>query len=544
MTALQEHLAALYTRERARAIGKRITELMRLHFPEAAPNPRPGGRLPLSQKDALLISYGDQVRGGNATPLSTLGSFLGDHVANAVTAVHLLPFFPWSSDDGFAVIDYRSVDPSIGTWDDVSALRARYDLMFDAVLNHVSAESDWFRRFRDGDAKYREYFIVVDGDPDLSKVVRPRTSPLLTTVATASGTKRVWTTFGPDQIDTNVKNPDVLLELLDVLLLYVERGAKFIRLDAIAYLWKEIGTSCLNLPQTHAAVQLMRTVLDAVSPDVMLITETNIPHRENLSYFGNGRNEAQLVYNFALPPLVLHSLTRGNAEALTTWAETLSLPGPRVTFLNFLASHDGIGVTPVRDLLSQPDQAALAQLALDRGGFVSYRRNADGTDSPYELNINYLDALTDPAQDESLAIDRFLTAHAIMLAMPGLPAIYFHSLFGSRGDREGALAAGMPRRVNRQKFVREDLDRELNDPSSRRARILKGMLALLNQRRGSAAFEPTARAEVLRLDPRVFAVRRLASTGSQSVTCLHNVSADTVTVSGEVLGPYQFRWLG
>lgn len=541
--ALQGHLAALYGQDRARAIGERLTELLRAHFPESAPDPQRNDHLPLSQRDVLVISYGDQVRGGHSTPLRTLESFLSDHLGSAVSGVHLLPFYPSSSDDGFAVIDYRSVDPAIGTWDDVSALRSRYDLMFDGVVNHVSAESDWFRRFRDGDANYRDYFIVVEDDPDLSRVIRPRTSPLLTTVPTASGDKRVWTTFGPDQIDNNVKNPDVLLELLDVLLLYIEHGAKFIRLDAIAYLWKEIGTSCLNLPQTHTVVQLLRTVLDLVSPDVMLITETNIPHRENLSYFGNGRNEAQLVYNFALPPLVLHSLTRGNAEALTVWADTLSLPGRRVAFLNFLASHDGIGVTPVRDLLSQADQTALTRLAVERGGFVSYKRNPDGTESPYELNINYLDALSDLAQDESVAIDRFLTAHAIMLAMPGLPAIYFHSLFGSRGDREGALASGIPRRVNRQKFLREDLDRELADPSSRRARILKGMLALLDQRRGSAAFEPTARAEVLRLDPRVFALRRLASTGSQSVTCLHNVSADTVTVSGEVLGPYQFRWL-
>lgn len=470
---------------------------------------------------------------------------LDSRLEGVVSGLHVLPFLPSSSDDGFSVVDYRRVDPSLGSWNEISALGKSFDLMFDGVFNHISAESDWFRGFLRADSKYLDWFITVDGNPDLSKVVRPRTLPLLTTFETASGPRKVWTTFSRDQVDLNVREPEVLLELLDVLLFYVERGARFIRLDAIAYLWKEIGTSCIHLPQTHRVVQLMRTVLDTVAPGVMLITETNVPHEDNISYFGDGSNEAQLVYNFALPPLVLHSLLEGNAEALSRWASKLELPTRKVAFLNFLASHDGIGVTPVRGILSGTEFDRLVSLVEARGGFVSRRSNQDGSASPYELNINFLDALTDPSDPDSeqTAIDRFLTAHAIMFAMPGLPAVYFHSLFGSRGDRAGAESSGMPRRINRQKLARAELERELDQPGSRRSRILRELSQLLRTRQTSPAFAPTAPAEVLALDQRVFALRRTSPDGSREAVCLHNVSDQRLRVQGHALEPYQSRWL-
>jgi glycosidase len=514
-------------------------------FPDQAANRGRGDRLALTERDALVIAYGNHVLEPGAAPLRTLNKLLDQHVSGLISGVHVLPFFPSSSDDGFSVIDYRRVEPSLGSWDDVSALGADFQLMFDGVFNHVSAESDWFRRFLVDDPEYREWFINVEGNPDLSQVVRPRTLPLLTTFETASGPKHVWTTFSPDQIDLNVKNPEALLALFDILLFYVERGARFIRLDAIAYLWKEIGTSCVHLPQTHRVVQLMRTVLDEVAPDVMLITETNVPHPDNISYFGDGTDEAQLVYNFALPPLVLHSLVSGSAEALTRWARTLKLPTTQVTFLNFLASHDGIGVTPVRGILSDTEVDQLVQLAQARGGFVSRRSKQDGTTTPYELNINYFDALFagSGAESEQVAIDRFLTAHAIMLAMPGLPAIYLHSLFGSRGDRAGAELSRMPRRINRKRLVLAELERDLDDRGSRPSRVLKGVTELLRQRQECPAFQPTAAAEVLDLDPRVFAIRRTSTDGSKDAVCLHNVSSEALQVYDQALGPYQTRWL-
>jgi len=542
---ITHHLTSLYGDQVARRVEPRLRDLMRRHFPAAPPGAAPRSALPLTQRDAVLITYGDQVSEPATPPLRTLADVLEEHAAGAVTAVHLLPFYPYSSDDGFSVIDHREVDPALGTWDDVCRVGRRFDLMFDAVFNHVSAESAWFQGFLRDEPPYRDWFIVVEGEPDLSQVVRPRALPLLTAFQTAAGEKRVWTTFSADQVDVDVRNPDVLLALIDVLLFYVVRGARLVRLDAIAYLWKEIGTPCIHLPQTHAAIRLMRSVLDEVAPEVLLITETNVPHRDNVSYFGDGTDEAQLVYNFALPPLVLHALTTGSAEALGRWAGSLVLPSDRVTFFNFLASHDGIGVNPVRGILAQGEIDALVALARDRGGFVSEKQNPDGSRSPYELNINYFDALSDPAagEPEQVQVSRFVAAHAIMLALPGTPGIYVHSLFGSRGDRAGADASGIPRRINRQRFVRADLERELADPSSCRARVLYELKALLRRRQASAAFHPTARHDVLDLDPRVLAIRRTAPGGRERMLCLHNVSAERVALPQALpLEPYEVRW--
>ncbi len=523
-----------------------------------------------TEKDALLITYADQVREPDRAPLQTLADFAAQHLRGVVSGVHLLPFYPWSSDDGFSVKDFFAVDPAFGTWEDIAHLRSHFDLMFDAVFNHVSAQGEWFQRFLAGDPEYRDFFVTVEDQPDLSQVVRPRALPLLTEFPTASGVKKVWTTFSADQVDLNFKNPAVLLAALRALLFYVEQGAKFIRLDAIAYLWKEIGTPCIHLPQTHRVVQLVRAVLDGVAPHVMLITETNVPHRDNISYFGDGTNEAQLVYNFPLPPLTLHSLQTGDATALTRWAQSLTLPSERVTWFNFLASHDGIGVNPARGILSEAEIEALVARTLAHGGFVSYKRNADGSESPYELNINYLDALSNPAAGEpaELAARKFLTAQAILLSLQGVPGIYFHSLFGSRGDRAGAETSGIKRRINRQKLARADLENELSDPTSLRARIFAGYGDLLRIRRGQTAFHSCSPQRVLILDPRVFAVLRETKDGRERVLCLHNVSAAPVTcrtsdvdgdrkatllfgnetgagtlAGSQELNPYETRWL-
>src|ERR1700690_3920529 len=240
------------------------------------------GRIPpptdstLSERDSILITYGDQLQQPGQPHLKTLADFCETHLSGLVSGIHLLPFYPWSSDDGFSVKDYRAVDPALGSWANVERLGRSFRLMFDGVINHASAEGEWFLSFLRDESPYRNYFLTVTGNPDLSMVVRPRTLPLLTEFQTASGPRRVWTTFSADQVDLDFHDPDVLLEILDVLLGYVERRAQFIRLDAIAYLWKEIGTTCIHLPQTHAVVRLLRAVLDEVAPHVRIITETNV----------------------------------------------------------------------------------------------------------------------------------------------------------------------------------------------------------------------------------------------------------------------------
>ncbi len=528
---VSDHLVAIYGPEVAATVRPKIDELLarwRNRLPAAG---TPPGALPLTERDSLLITYADQVSEPGASPLHTLGAFATRHLEGVVSGIHLLPFYPWTSDDGFSVKDYYGVDPAFGTWDDVRALSRRFALMFDAVFNHMSAQSDWFRRFADGDPAFHDFFVSVDGEPDLTRVIRPRALPLLTEFACAAGPRKIWTTFSADQVDLNVKNPAVLLALLDALLFYIEQGARFIRLDAIAFLWKDPGTCCLHLPQTHRTVQLMRAVVDAVAPGVMLVTETNVPHVDNLSYFGNGTNEAHLVYNFALPPLVLHSFATGDARKLTEWARTLELPGSGVALFNFLASHDGIGVNPARGILTDAEIDALVARTIEHGGLISYKHLPDGGRAPYEMNINFFDALSNPAAAEPQAtqVSRTLCAHAIQLVLAGLPGIYFHSLLGSRGDPAGAAASGIPRRINREKNGREELERELADSGSRRAQVFAGFREMLQARGGSAAFHPAAPQEIISGDPRLFVVLRSSTDGAEHRLCLQNVSAETVT---------------
>ncbi len=488
--------------------------------------PQPS-RQGLSQADAILIAYPDQVKEPGRFPLQSLAEFCAKTLPGKVSGIHLLPFYPASSDDGFSVIDYRVVDPAFGEWADIVHLGERFRLMFDAVINHASAHSAWFHAFLRDDPIYKDYFITVPGGSDLTQVVRPRAQPLLTRFNTPSGEKAVWTTFSADQVDLNYRNPAVLLEIIDLLLDYVAHGAELIRLDAIAYLWKEEGTSSIHRPQTHSIIQLLRLVLNEVAPHVLLITETNVPHADNLSYFGDGYNEAQLVYNFALPPLVLHAFRNGDARIFAEWAAKLALPSKKTTFFNFLASHDGIGLNPAQGLLPDAAIDELVNQVLAHGGLVSEKQNPDGSASPYELNINYFDALSDPAGGEPLAlqIDRFVAAHAILFSLTGVPGIYFHSLFGSRGWPEGVKQTGQNRSINRQKLLREELERQLVEPGSLRAQVFSRLGGLLALRAGHAAFHPSGEARVVECQPSIFGLLRISPAAQKCVLCLHNLTA-------------------
>ncbi|MEI2610429.1 MAG: sugar phosphorylase [Candidatus Promineifilaceae bacterium] len=526
-SVFHDHLAFLYGTERADELTTRLLEML-TRFQAQNPHLARADSSRFDEQDTILITYGDMVQAAGETPLQTLADFLERYLRGRVNTIHLLPFYPYSSDDGFSVIDYRRVNPALGSWADITRFQTHFRLMFDAVVNHISAQSDWFQRFLRGEPAYQNYFTVVAPGTDLSAVFRPRVLPLLTEVETTRGRELVWTTFSADQIDLNFANPELLLEILAVLLFYVGQGASFIRLDAIAFIGKEIGTNCLHLPQTHRLIQLMRSMLDAVAPGVVLITETNVLHQENISYLGNGHNEAQMVYNFSLPPLTLHALHTGNAVTLSQWADTLLLPSDEVTFFNFLASHDGIGLTPARGILPETAMIALAERVQRLGGFVSYRHNPDGSQTPYELNINYLDALGDPDaphEDTRLMAKRFLVAQAIMLALRGVPGIYFHSLFGSRGWSEGVKVSGRNRTINRQKLQRQPLEAELADPLGLRHTIFSGFLNLLQQRRTHPAFHPHGGQKLLDIHPALLALLRASPDGRTSILCLHNVSA-------------------
>lgn len=516
------------------------------------------GRDRPDESTAFLIAYGDAIRREGETALHTLGEVLRDQVGDLVTDVHLLPIFPWTSDDGFAVVDHREVNPSMGTWEDVRALAGDHRLMFDFVANHVSASSPWFEGWLAGDPAYAGFFIEHDPAFDDSQVVRPRVLPLHHDYPRPDGsTVSVWTTFGSDQVDVNVAAPDALVELTDVLIGYLERGASSIRLDAIGFLWKASGSTSLHLPQTHAVVKLWRAVVDHVAPGTQLLTETNVPHAENISYFGNGTDEAHLVYQFALPPLVLHSFVSGSTATLSEWAHRVGTVSPSTTWFTFLASHDGIGLRATEGILDDAQRQALIQRALDHGGRVSMARPAGGKETVYELNINYLDALVTPEQvgQDDIVAATALAAHSILLAVIGIPAIYYHSMFGSRPDHEGMQTTGISRRINRAVLDADALVEELHhDP--RRMAVFGGLSAMLDVRRRHIAFSPFGTQEVEQHDDRVFVVRRGAGTPDELV-CATNVTGEPVALrgiagidvlTGEAVGPlhlapYGYAWV-
>ena len=552
---IREPLTFLYGEQRAGRLLPELPAIMERFRQDAANPPQ---QFQLTERDAVLIVYGDQVQVAGEPPLATLADFLTAHLGDAITGVHLLPFYPYSSDDGFSVIDYRAVDPRLGDWDDIRRLSERYRLMFDAVINHISRRSEWFQAFTRGEEPYTGYFVTASPDTDLSAVVRPRALPLLTPVETRSGVQHVWTTFSDDQIDLNYANPAVLLEIIDLLLYYVHRGAQIIRLDAIAYLWKDPATPCIHLPQTHRVIKLMRAVLDEVAPEVILITETNVPHDENVSYFGEvlpgGRrtDEAQMVYNFSLAPLVLHTFATADATVLSRWAQGLTTPADETFFFNFIASHDGIGVRPVEGLLEPEEVEALIAQTLWHGGQVSYRQNPDQTRSVYELNITLYDWLNDPAgsgsagDDLNLNVQRFLAAQVIMLSLRGVPGIYFHSLFGMQNCHACVEESGRARSINREKFTRERLEAELSNPETRASRVFRGYKHLLEVRAAHPAFHPAGRQEVLLLGQRgVFPLARYSPGGEETVICLVNVTGQAQTVHlpvGRAGVPGAVRW--
>ncbi|EIM5651091.1 sugar phosphorylase [Listeria monocytogenes] len=460
----------------------------------------------ISEKNVYLIAYGDSIFEKNKHPLQTLNEFLQEYAQDVITDVHLLPIFPSTSDDGFSVTDYKQIDKQLGDWDDVQKMSENFRVMLDFVANHMSKSSDWFKRFSDNEAPYNQFFIEKDSQFDYKNVTRPRTSPLFHKYENG---KELWTTFSEDQLDLNVRNIDCLVALTDVLLFYASKQATSIRLDAIGFLWKTSGTTCMHLPETHEIISLWRLLIDELYPNLQIITETNVPHEENISYFGDGENEANMVYQFPLPPLVLHTFTCHDTTKLSKWAKSISQVSSTATYFNFLASHDGIGMRPATGILSDEEINSLVQKAVQNGGQVSYKDNADGTQSVYELNINYGEALQNPGEDttEELVTKKIIAAHSILLTLQGVPAIYYHSLLGSKNDLVGYEESGINRRINREKLEKNQLVHEL-ETNTYRQTIFTSLKKLVQIRRNHTAFSPFATQEILDLGPDVFAIKR------------------------------------
>jgi len=496
----------------------------------------------LSQKDVVLITYGDQVNRDHEASLQTLSEFMDRHLQGVVNSIHILPFYPSSSDDGFSVVNYSAVDPRMGSWREIDIISSKYRLMVDGVINHVSQFSNWFKAYLAGDQYFKEFFIELDPLTDLSKVVRPRATPLLSEFVDNKGKiHNIWTTFSKDQVDLNYKNHRVLRNVLDALFYYIEKGATLIRLDAIAFIWKEIGTECVHLTQTHELIQLMREVLHEVAPEVIIITETNVPHHENVSYFGSGDDEAQMVYNFALPPLLVHAILHGDTKTLTKWAKSLTLPSNKVCFFNFTASHDGVGLRPVKEILSEEEIDYLVKHVQSHGGLVSFRAEEDGSQSPYELNCSYIDTLSHPDEDDIVRIKRMLLSQGTALAMPGVPGIYFHSLVGSRNYHDGVKHTGINRSINREKYNADWLEKELSEQGNLAKTMLDSYKRLISIRSNESAFNPHGGFHFLDIDTRLFVIVQISIDEQERIIVIHNFSAEEVvcTLPNEIALPVQ-----
>lgn len=518
---VQQHLDFIYPDHQNKALVDELLSIMGLteecHTPEPYTNH-------WNESDAVLITYGDSIRDGEV-PLKTLHEFLKTRIGDCVSAVHILPFFPYSSDDGFAVIDYNKVNPDLGMWEDISAIAGDYRLMSDLVVNHCSSQSDWFQNYRKGRDPGKGYFIEASPEDPLSQVVRPRNTPLLTEVDTADGKRHVWCTFSADQLDLNFRNPEVLKEFVRIIRYYLDHGVNIFRMDAVAFLWKSVGTSCIHLQQTHEIIKLFRTLIEHHTKNAIIITETNVPNRENLTYFGNA-NEAHLVYNFSLPPLLIYTLLSGDCRLLKTWM--MSMPPARhgTTYLNFIASHDGIGLRPLDGLLEDGERDKMVESIKAFGGEVTYRKAREGHDKPYELNISLFDALKGTFQggEDQWQIERFLCAHAIMLSLEGIPAIYIHSLLGTQNDIEGFERTGRTRSINRKSWTLDELEPLLDNPSSHHHQVFDTICRYLSIRRKQAAFHPNAVQYTLQLGTEVFAYWRQSRRRGQSIFCISNIT--------------------
>ncbi len=504
-----------------------------------------------TEEDVILITYGDLIREEGVSSLTTLSKFCGIYLKHTINTLHILPFFPYSSDRGFAIEDFETVDPELGTWADIEDLEIRYKLMFDGVINHVSSKSRWFQRFLDSTPHYKDFFISYDSYDDLtpeerSAIFRPRTTDILTKFYTIDGEKHVWSTFSKDQIDLNFKNPEVLIRVIEILLLYARKGADIIRLDAVTFLWASPGTSCANLEETHLIVKIFRDILDLVAPHVSIITETNIPHEENISYFGNGNDEAHMVYNFALPPLVLNTFYTKDTTRLTEWAESLKPLSGTTAYFNFLDSHDGVGLMAVKDILSHDEIKFMTQRAREHGGYISYKTDKDGFEVPYEINITWFNSLC--REDDSVHIDRqvkkFIASRAIALTIQGVPGIYLHSFFGTKNDVDAVSCPVSKREINRKALDYNTLIQAIDDPDTLTSKIIHKLNAIITIRTKQGAFHPNGAQKILKIKPEIFTVLRTSPNKDQHILSLINITDDEfqITIPMKTVNIFEQEW--
>ena len=477
----------------------------------------------LTQEDIILVTYADTIIENNKSSFFVLNKFLKNYIKNIFSTIHILPFFPSSSDGGFSVIDFFLVDKKHGHWNDIKKISADYKVMVDVVLNHGSRKSKWFKNFLNNKGEGKNFFLSFDKNINVSNVVRARSHKLLQKISTENGFKYVWCTFSPDQVDFNYRNPKVLLMFLNIIKFILGNGPLVFRMDAVAFLWKRIGSSCVNLDQTHAIVRLIRVFLEKLNANSLIVTETNLPFHENLSYFGNS-DEAHLIYNFSLAPLIINTLIKGDSTAFRRWS--MSMPPSRIgaSYVNFISNHDGLGIRPLEGILNKKDLNIFLDTLKKFGSKFTFRKHKN-TSVIYEANISLVNALSGTIKGkDKYAFKRYICAHSIMLSYEGIPAIYIHSLFGTKNDNLLYKKTNIKRSINRHIYSYVNLEKELKSINSDLNKVFNNLLELISIRKKQKAFHPNATQYTLNLGKRFFGLWRQSSDKQQSIFAISNIS--------------------
>ena len=521
---------AIISEEKTLQYSKKINKLINIYKDK---EPKNSTKDYWSENTMLLITYADRInRGLSGKTLNDFGKFYKQYLEKFINSIHFLPFFPSSGDGGFSVKNHNDVDKAYGTWEDIQSLSKKANIMTDLVLNHSSSKGDWYKNFLDDKNPGKNYFYVVDKNYDCSKVVRPRDHDLLTEIELQNKKKFLWCTFSHDQIDLNFKNPDVLLEFIRLILKLSSYGIKIFRLDAVAFIWKQPGTTCLNLSQTHEIIKLLRDIVDQLDKNLIIVTETNLPKQENLSYFGKN-DEAHWIYNFSLPPLIVNTFLFEDSVALTKWS--MKMPPAQLgnAYLNFIASHDGIGMRPAEGVLSDKEIKKMLQRLKKNGSKFSMRKLSNNEEKVYEANISLFNALqfTDSDLKGKFALKRFIAAHCIILAIEGVPAFYFNSLFATKNDEETFASTGVKRNLNRYKWHYSTLVNLIKTNNTIEKNCYETFKKLISIRKIQPAFHPNATQFTLNLDKNIFAVWRQSRDRKQSIFALTNVSSKTIKLN-------------
>ena len=478
----------------------------------------------------VLITYPDSIYRKDESTLKTLTEFVKNRLGGLSSVIHVLPFLPSTSDGGFAVSNHEKIDDTFGNWNDLKDLSSKHKIMADLVLNHVSSSHPWVHQFIKSEDPGPSYIVSPSETNVWENVIRPRNTSLFTNINTKQGFKSVWTTFGPDQIDVDWRNPHIFLEFLKLLVRYITNGADWIRLDAIAFIWKEPHTTCLHLDPVHSIVKLLNKCLKIIKPSAVLITETNVPEKENLSYLIEG-NEANLAYNFTLPPLLLEAIYTGKTDLLKSWLSTWKELPRHTSLLNFTSSHDGIGLRALEGIMDDQRIHNLLVESEKRGGLVSHRRLSNGDDQPYELNISWWSAMSNEGSDNTVfQFERFLLSQLFTLSIKGVPAFYLPSVLASPNDIDSFRKTGQRRDLNREKFEANQLLDVLKNFDSPASKNISYLTHIVKVRSRLKAFHPEASMKCIstNIDNCIILQRGL---DEDSVYVICNMSSNFLSIS-------------